>query len=73
VRGTTHVNGIEGFWGVAERRLQKFNGVPAQTFSLRLKECEYRPNDRRENLYRAWLKLLRSNPLQTCFATPEPT
>src|SRR5918911_4659813 len=42
VRGTTHVNGIEGFWSFAKRRMQKFNGVPHQTFNLHLKECEYR-------------------------------
>ena len=63
VRGTAHVNGIEGFWSFAKRRLQKFNGVSHQTFSLHLKECEYRFNNRNKNLYRELLKLLRNNPL----------
>ncbi|HYO62698.1 MAG TPA: IS1595 family transposase [Pyrinomonadaceae bacterium] len=63
VRGTAHVNGIEGFWSFAKRRLQKFNGVSAQTFYLHLKECEYRFNNRNKNLYRELLKLLRKNPL----------
>jgi transposase len=63
VRGTTHVNGIEGFWSFAKRRLQKFNGVSHQTFNLHLKECEYRFNNRNKNLYRELLKLLRNNPL----------
>jgi len=62
-RGNSHVNGIEGFWSFAKRRLQKFNGVSAQTFYLHLKECEYRFNHRNKNLYRELLKLLRENPL----------
>lgn len=64
VRGNSPVNGIEGFWSCAKRRLQKFNGVSAQTFYLHLKECEYRFNDRNQNPYRELLKLLRKNPLQ---------
>jgi transposase-like protein len=28
----SHINGIESFWSFAKRRLQKFNGVPAETF-----------------------------------------
>jgi transposase len=63
VRGASHVNGIEGFWSFAKRRLQKFNGVAPATFNLHLKECEYRFNSRHKNLYRELLKLLRKNPL----------
>jgi transposase-like protein len=63
VRGDSHVNGIEGFWSFAKRRLQKFNGVPAETFHLHLKECEWRFNHRRDNLYRELLRLLRKHPL----------
>ena len=40
VQGTHHVNGIESFWNFSKRRLQKFNGIPAATFNLHLKECE---------------------------------
>ena len=48
----------------AERtRLQKFNGVPAETFYLHLKECEWRFNHRRDNLYLELLRLLRHYPL----------
>jgi transposase-like protein len=61
--GTHHVNGIESFWSFAKRRLQKFNGVPARTFHLHLKECEWRFNNRSKNLYRELLKLLRQHPL----------
>ena len=63
VRGTTHVNGIEGFWSFAKRRLQKFNGVSARTFYLHLKECDYRFNHRNQNLSRLLLKLLERYPL----------
>ncbi len=63
VRGPHHVNGIESFWSHAKRRLQKFNGVPARTFYLHLKECEYRFNNRDNNLARVLLKLLERYPL----------
>ena len=63
VRGPHHVNGIESFWSFAKRRLQKFNGVPARTFYLHLKECEYRFNNRTKNLTRELLKLLVRYPL----------
>lgn len=59
----SHINGIESFWSYAKRRLQKFNGVPAETFYLHLKECEWRFNHRHDNLYRELLRLLRRCPL----------
>ena len=58
-----HINGIESFWSSAKRRLQKFNGVSRKTFYLHLKECEYRFNNRKQNLFRLLLKLLENNPL----------
>ncbi|MFL6207442.1 MAG: transposase, partial [Pyrinomonadaceae bacterium] len=63
VRGEHHVNGIESFWSYAKRRLQKFNGVPARTFYLHLKECEYRFNKRNQDLSQLLLKLLEKYPL----------
>ena len=62
-RGTHHINGIESFWSFAKRRLQKFNGVLARIFSLHLKECEYRFNNRSKSLYEELLKLLRKYSL----------
>jgi transposase-like protein len=59
----SHINGIESFWSYAKRRLQKFNGVPAATFHLHLKECEWRFNHRHDNLYLELLRLLRHHPL----------
>ncbi len=61
--GRTHINGIEAFWSFAKRRLQKFNGIPDHTFELHLKECEWRFNHRKDDLYQALLKLLRTRPL----------
>jgi len=58
-----HINGIESFWGYAKRRLAKFNGVPAHTFYLHLKETGYRFNHRRGNLYAVLLRMLRKQPL----------
>ena len=63
VVGAHHINGIESFWSFAKRRLQKFNGVPAHTFYLHLKECEWRFNNRNDNLYLELLKLLRKEPI----------
>jgi transposase len=62
-RGASHINGIESFWSFAKRRLQQFNGIPARTFYLHLKECEWRFNNRSKNLYRELLTLLRNYPL----------
>src|SRR5215212_5585358 len=60
VRGTAHINGIEGFWGMAKTRLVKFKGMSRSTFYLHLKECEFRFNHRDEDLYRLLLKITRS-------------
>jgi transposase len=59
----SHINGIESFWSYAKRRLQKFNGVPAETFYFHLKESEWRFNHRRDKLYQELLRLLRRYPL----------
>ena len=60
VRGTAHINGIEGFWGLAKTRLVKFKGMHRSTFYLHLKECEWRFNHRDEDLYQLLLKITRS-------------
>jgi transposase-like protein len=63
VRGKSHINGIENFWGIAKVRLTKFRGIHKSTFYLHLKECEFRFNYRNENLYAKILKILRKNSL----------
>ena len=60
VRGPAHINGIEGFWGLAKTRLVKFKGMSRSTFYLHLKECEFRFNHRDEDLYHLLLKITRS-------------
>ena len=50
-RGKCHVNGIESFWSHAKRRLAKFNGVASDRFVLYLKECEFRFNNEKQDLF----------------------
>ena len=57
-----HINGIESFWSTAKTRLARRRGIQPRFLLLHLKECEYRFNHRRENLYRLLLKLLRTPP-----------
>ena len=63
VRGKNHVNGIESFWSFAKYRLLKLRGIHKDKFLLHLKECEFRWNHRRHNLYPFLLNILRQNPL----------
>ena len=58
--GSNHINGIEGFWGLAKVRLTKFRGLSKNTFYLLLKECEFRFNYRDQNLYSLLLKIYRN-------------
>lgn len=58
--GTNHINGIEGFWGLAKVRLVKFRGLSKNTFYLHLKECEFRFNYRQHDLYKVLLKATRN-------------
>ena len=60
----SHSNGRESFWSFAQRRLQKLNGVPAETSHPRPRGCEWRLTHRRDNLYRELSRLLREHPLQ---------
>ena len=39
-----HINGIKNFWNQAKRVLRKYNGIDCKSFSLFLKECEFRFN-----------------------------
>ena len=63
VRGKTHINGIESFWGYAKTRLAKFRGIHRNLFYLHLKESEFRFNYRHENIYQSILKIFRNKPL----------
>jgi transposase-like protein len=63
VHGKSHINGIESFWGYAKTRLSRFRGMSKKTFHLHLKECEFRFNNRGENLYLMILNIIRKYPL----------
>ena len=73
VRGSSHINGkegtpsellcIEGFWGFSKSRLTRFKGLPKSTFYLHLKECEFRFNNKDENIYLLLLNIIRNLPL----------
>jgi transposase len=63
VKRKAHINGIENFWGIAKMRLAKFRGLSCATFRLHLKECEFRFNHRRDNLYRLLLTEFKKSPL----------
>ena len=60
-RGKNYINGIESFWSWAKRRLTKFNGISKEYFYLHLKECEFRFNYSKDNLYDILLNKLRKN------------
>jgi transposase len=61
--GNNHINGIENFWGLCKTRLAKFKGVHKHKFYLHIKECEFRYNFRKKNIYLIFLKNIRNNPL----------
>jgi len=58
-----HINGIESFWAYAKVRLARYRGMRPHTFYFHLKECEFRFNHRRQDLYRILLDLCRRGPL----------
>jgi transposase len=63
-RRGVHINGIESFWSTAKTRLAKRRGIRREYFFLHLKECEFRFNHRRGNLYQVLLNLMRDDPLK---------
>jgi len=60
---TSHLNSIKSFWGFAQLRLLKFRGVARRNFNLHLKECEFRFNNRDQNIYSLVMDLVKNNPL----------
>ncbi|NBB77617.1 MAG: hypothetical protein GVY02_09575 [Bacteroidetes bacterium] len=54
---------VEGFWGFARSRLEKFKGLRGSTQVLHLKECEFRYNLPKDQLYGSVLKMCRKKPL----------
>ena len=52
VQGSTHINGIEGFWSYAKERFHKYHGIKKYNYPLYLKEMEFRFNNRNRNLFK---------------------
>ena len=50
-RGKCHIDGIEAYWSSSKRRLYKFNGIASARYVLYLKECEFRYNNRDNDLF----------------------
>jgi transposase len=63
VSNRSHINGIEGLWGFAKTRSAKFRGFNRGKFYLHLKETEFRYNHRKDDIYKALLKIFKDNPL----------
>jgi transposase-like protein len=61
--GKNHINGIESFWSFAKGRLQKYHGISKNSFNLHLKECEFRFNNRGNDLYGILLQEFRKRVL----------
>lgn len=59
-----HINGLENFWGLAKVRLVRFRGIHKNSFYLHLKECEFRYNYQKQNIYKLLLKLIKKRPLK---------
>lgn len=57
------INRIDGFWGYAKSRLEKFKGIHSHTYFLHLKESEFRYNNDQDELYHLILKIVRKHPL----------
>ena len=60
-QGKNHINGIESFWGYCKMRLSKFYGLKKEEFLLHLKECEFRFNHRKQDLYKILLEVITKN------------
>ncbi|QHS61409.1 LuxR C-terminal-related transcriptional regulator [Chitinophaga agri] len=59
----TIADDVDAFWGLTKHRLAKFKGLNRSTVYLHLKECEFRYNNRNEDIYETLLELLKAQPL----------
>ena len=57
-QGKTHINSIERFWSFCKRRKNRFNGLQKKDFYLHLKECEFRLNYRKEDIYKKYINII---------------
>jgi transposase-like protein len=63
-RDKAHINAIKGFCGFTRTRLIKYRAMHPRSFSLPLKECEFRFNYRDHDIYRLLLEIFRNQPLK---------
>ena len=56
--GKVYINGLEGFWSYAKKRLIKHHGVSREKFPLYLKEMEFRYNNRNAEIFHLIAKYL---------------
>ncbi|CAL1521389.1 IS1595 family transposase [Chitinophaga sp. MM2321] len=63
LNGSPLMDDVDAFWALTKHRLAKFKGLNRNTAYLHLKECEYRFNNRNEDLYGVLLELLKTYPL----------
>jgi transposase len=62
-RGPNGIDVCSGFWGIARSRLHRFRGLKKSTLLLHIKECEFRYNHNRTDLYPLLLQLFEERPL----------
>jgi len=53
----------DGFWGVVRARLHHFRGLRKSTLLLHIRECEFRYNHDRKEMYPILLRVFRDQPL----------
>ena len=58
-----HVDEIAVFWGNAKSRLLKFRGLNKNTLYLHVKECEFRYNNRNDDINNILLSIIYKHPL----------
>ncbi len=57
-RSNVYINGLDGFWGYAKERINKFHGVSKEKFPFYLKEMEFRYNNRHRPIFNTLVQYL---------------
>jgi transposase len=63
IRGKSHFDEIDMFWGLLKSRLIKFRGLNSGTLYLHVKETEFRYNYRENDLFELLMEILHKRPL----------
>lgn len=63
VKGRSHIDEIDLFWGMLKARLVKFRGLNGNTLYLHVKETEFRYNFRDADIFELLLDILHKQPL----------